>query len=130
MRKRQSMREKQSTLAFMVAQLIIFALGKGYEITLGDAWANSSAEEYLRNVIEARKQTGLKKPFKGLLHKKYSKHYKRLAIDLNLFKDGKWLRESEDHRPLGEFWKTLDPDASWGGDFKNKDGGHYSLGEK
>ena len=125
-----SLRKKQSRFAVMVAQLIFFALSKGYEVTLGDAWANSSMEEYMRNVIESHRQGGLKKPIKGLLHKIKSWHYKRLAIDLNLFKGGKWHRKTEDHAELGAYWKTLDPDASWGGDFKKKDGGHYSLGEK
>ena len=45
----------------------------------------------------------------------------------NLFKDGKFLTSSEDHRTLGEFWKTLHPDCCWGGDFSRPDGNHYSM---
>jgi hypothetical protein len=85
----------------MVALLIIRAHQLGYEITFGDAWA----------------KTG---------HRNNSFHYKRLAIDLNLFKDGKWLKTTKDHKPLGEFWEHLG--GSWGGDWN--DGNHYSLGEK
>jgi hypothetical protein len=48
-----------------------------------------------------------------------------LAIDLNLFKDSEFLEQSEDHRPLGEWWKKQHPDARWGGDFD--DGNHYSF---
>ena len=102
-----SRRMKQSRFALMVAILIIYAYFRGYEVTFGDAWA-----------LEGE----------GRPHKKGSFHYKRLAIDLNLFKDGKFLEDTEDHRPIGTFWKTLG--GTWGGDFKRKDGNHYSWGEK
>ena len=93
-----TLRQKQSKFARMVAVLILHAYDQGYEITLGDAWA----------------KTG---------HKTNSKHYVRLAIDLNLFKDGKYLRSTEAHRPLGEFWEGLG--GIWGGRFE--DGNHYEL---
>lgn len=95
-----SRRQKQSDFARKVALLILFAYEQGYEITLGDAWA----------------KTG---------HKDGSFHYKRLAIDLNLFRGGEWLKETEDHEPLGLYWESLG--GSWGGRFR--DGNHYSYGE-
>lgn len=64
---------------------------------------------------------------KGIVN---SYHTKKLAIDLNLFKDGKYLTSTESHRQFGEYWKTLDPECTWGGDFKNSDGNHFSYGEK
>ena len=82
----------------MVALLIQFAYEKGYELTLGDAYATDS-------------------------HMQDSLHYSRLAIDLNLFRDGEWLSRSEDHKELGEFWEGIG--GSWGGRFG--DGNHYSL---
>jgi len=82
----------------MVALLILHAEQLGFEITLGDAYATTG-------------------------HMKESLHYKRLAIDLNLFKDGKYLEKTEDHQPLGEYWESIG--GSWGGRFK--DGNHYSL---
>jgi len=100
-----TLREKQSKFAKMVPLLILFAYEKGYEVTLGDAWA----------------KTG---------HCRGSFHYKRLAIDLNLFKDGKYLRNTKDHEPLGLFWESLDPECTWGGRFKPPDGNHYSYCEK
>ena len=92
------LRSKQSKFARMVALLILYAHELGYEVTLGDAYA----------------KTG---------HSTNSFHYKRLAIDLNLFKDWKYLTETEDHKPLGEYWESLG--GSWGGHFD--DGNHYSL---
>jgi len=48
-----------------------------------------------------------------------------LAVDLELFKDGAYLTKTEDHKALGEYWKTLHELCRWGGDFD--DGNHYSL---
>jgi len=95
-----SLREDQSKFVMMVGLLIEYAYLIGYELTFGDAYAHDG-------------------------HRENSFHYKRLAIDLNLFKGGKYLTTTEDHRPLGEFWQSIG--GSWGGDWK--DGNHYSLGE-
>ena len=97
-----TLREQQSLFVKMVAALIEHAYNLGYELTFGDAYANDG-------------------------HRIGSFHYKRLAIDLNLFKDGVFCPDSEDHRPLGEFWESLG--GTWGGRFKQPDGNHYSLGE-
>jgi hypothetical protein len=93
-----SLRERQSQFAKAVPLLILCAYELGYEITLGDACATTG-------------------------HMKNSLHYIRLAIDLNLFKDGKFLTQTEDHRKLGEFWESIG--GSWGGRFN--DGNHYSF---
>jgi len=97
-----SLGNKQREFTLMIAKLIIWAYEQGYEITVGDFWAHDR-------------------------HKDDSFHYKRLAADLNLFKDGVYLTKTEDHRPLGDEWKRLG--GTWGGDFKRKDGNHYSKGE-
>ncbi len=97
-----SQREKQSEFVMMVASLILYVYQSGYELTFGDAYANTG-------------------------HSKNSFHYKRLAIDLNLFKDGVYLTKTEDHKPFGDYWKSLG--GTWGGDFIRQDGNHYSLGE-
>lgn len=96
---------KQSRFAFMVALLIIFAILKGYQITLGDAWAKENS---------------------GRPHKKGSFHFERLAIDLNLFKNDVFLELTKDHKQLGGFWEMMG--GTWGGRWN--DGNHYSLGEK
>ena len=93
-----TLREKQSRFVWMVSRLIRYAYNLGYELTFGDAWASDG-------------------------HKPNSNHYIRLAIDLNLFRDGRYLDRTEDHRPLGEYWEAIG--GSWGGRFG--DGNHYSL---
>lgn len=85
----------------MVGSLLLRASALEYKVTIGDVQASAG-------------------------HMKGSLHYLKLAIDINLFdKDGKFLDKTEDHRVLGEFWKSIG--GSWGGDFSNSDGGHYSL---
>lgn len=56
-------------------------------------------------------------------HMKSSLHYIGLAKDFDLFKNGKYLINTEDHRPLGEFWESIG--GTWGGRFG--DGNHYSI---
>jgi hypothetical protein len=104
-----SLRQKQSKFARMVADLIIKAHDLGYEVTLGDAYRDPRLHGGI----------GLKK---GYGHSK-SCHKIRLAIDLNLFKDGVFLDKSDDHKVLGEWWESQG--GTWGGRFN--DGNHYSL---
>lgn len=107
-----SLGDMQRKFTLMVAHLITFAYQSGYEITLGEAWRPEwVAAEYERQGI------GKKNTF----------HTRRLAIDLNLFKDRVWLQQTEDHRVLGEYWESLG--GTWGGRFRKPDGNHYSLGE-
>ena len=98
---KESLREKQSRFARMVALLLMEADRLGFEVTFGDAYAVSG-------------------------HMKKSLHYKRLAIDLNLFRDGIYLKDTLNHKQLGEYWESLG--GSWGGRFM--DGNHYALEHK
>lgn len=103
-----SLRKRQSEFARKLPLLLLFAYEHGYEITLGDAWASAG-------------------------HSQNSCHYIRLAVDLNLFKDDKYLPRTKDHQKLGEFWESIG--GSWGGRFGESspgagdgyDGNHYSL---
>lgn len=105
--------DKQRLFTRLVGLLIEFAYQQGYELTLGEAYRTPEQ-------AKAHAKAG-----KGIAN---SLHTMRLAIDLNLFKDGVFLTQSEDHAPLGVFWKSLHPECCWGGDFKPmQDGNHYSL---
>lgn len=101
--------QKQRKFTLMVAELIQWAYDQGYELTFGDAYRDPR----LHGVLGEKKGYG---------HAK-STHKIRLAVDLNLFKEGKFLQLTEDHRPLGEKWESMG--GSWGGRFQ--DGNHYSL---
>ena len=63
----------------------------------------------------------------GLKHMEGSLHFEGLAMDVDLFKDGVYLPRTEDHAKFGQFWKMLDKDCAWGGDFNPPDGNHYSI---
>ena len=63
------------------------------------------------------------------IHSKNSFHYQGLAADINLFYNGEYCTKTEDHKCFGDYWKWLHPLLTWGGDFKRKDGNHYSFGE-
>lgn len=106
-----SLRKLQSEFAALVPRLIDKAISMGYEVTLGDAYRDPRVHGAL----------GVKM---GYGHRS-SGHKKRLAIDLNLFRDGVFLAATEDHRPLGEWWEKQHPLARWGGRFE--DGNHYSF---
>lgn len=97
--------KQQFEFTYAVSQLIQFAYMNGYTLSMGDAWSKPEYEAHSRD----------------------SKHYNRLAIDLNLFKDGKFLQETSDHEPLGRFWESIG--GTWGGDFPRPDGNHYSWNE-
>jgi len=97
-------RKKQSRFTYLVSFLIRHAYENGYELTFGEAYDDD-----------------------GIGHIKGSYHYIKLAIDLNLFKDGEWLKDTRDHKFLGEYWESLDKMCTWGGRWQ--DGNHYSYGE-
>ncbi|MGL5283048.1 MAG: M15 family metallopeptidase [Plesiomonas shigelloides] len=106
---KETLGQKQRRFTRMLAELITFAYANGYELTVGDAYRDPR----LHGDMGVRKGYG---------HAS-SNHKQRLAIDFNLFKDGKFLTSTEDHRPLGEFWESIG--GSWGGRFN--DGNHYSI---
>lgn len=101
--------QKQRMFTEMVGRLIAYAYLMGYELSFGDAYRDPRVFGIL----------GVKKGY----GRSQSNHKERLAIDLNLFKNGKYLTSDLDHEPLGLFWEEMG--GSWGGRFK--DGNHYSL---
>ena len=55
-----------------------------------------------------------------------SNHLKRLAIDLNFLKDGKLVYDKSALQPIGDFWESLNPKNSWGGNWNSfKDLPHF-----
>ena len=102
----------QSIFSLNLAKLIIYIYDRGYTCTGGEWW---------RTPEMARLYA---KSGKGIID---SMHIRRLAVDLNLFKDGKYLNTTEAHRLFGEYWETLHSMNRWGGDFPKPDGNHYEM---
>jgi len=100
------------------ARLILKAAELGYGVTLGEAYRTPE-----QALINAQNGTGTAN----------SLHPDRLAIDLNLFRDGRYITGSEGHRELAAWWKSLGPSHRAGIDFKDRygrpkpDPNHYSI---
>ena len=94
----------------MVAKLVNKAHELGFMITGGTLW---------------------REPWVALYYEKHGKgvypsyHTHRLAVDVQLHKDGKYLRDTKDYEPLGAWWETIG--GTWGGRFTKPDGNHFSY---
>jgi len=98
-----TLREKQSVFLKNVALLISWAFDNGFELTGGELQRTREQQEVYVN--------------EGLSKTMNSQHLKKLAIDLNLFVNGKYQRNREAYRPLAEYWKSLHPDNVAGYDW-------------
>ena len=132
--------QKQRRFVQLFGLLIEYGYQQGFEMTFGEAFRSDEQAE-----INALGKTGraalaellADNDYQGLAYAignnvgggiKNSLHCVRLAVDINLFKDGKYLTDSEDYKVLGDYWKSLGLDCAWGGDFKPKpDGNHFSI---
>ena len=102
----------QEEFAQAAAKLILKAAELGYGVTLGEAWRTPQQAQW-----DADHHIGVA----------HSLHMDRLAIDLNLFKDGVFLTAPDGYVELGTWWKTLGQHYRYGGDFTIRDYDHYSI---
>ena len=119
-----SIRLKQSKFTRLVALFILAGKEKGYEFSFATAYRNKAM-----NAVIGGNPNSL--------------HMKRLAIDLNIFYDGKWITNTSNKNHLaytkllneiGSLWESLDEDNAWGGRFGESepgkgdgwDPGHFS----
>lgn len=111
--------DKQRRFTELVGRLIAWAYDNNYELTFGEAYRTPE-----QAALNAQKGSGISN----------SPHTKRLAIDINLFKDSSpdvdddiYQPNSDAYKPLGEYWESLDPLCRWGGRFSKPDGNHFSF---
>jgi len=95
----------------LLPRLIDHAHALGFEIRGGDLFRAPS----LHGNFGTRKGYG----------KARSCHKLKLAIDLNLFLKGKFIKKTAGHQELGQWWEQQHLLCRWGGRFG--DGNHYSL---
>lgn len=110
------LQRKQAKFSTYVAMLILQAGEMGYDVTLGEAW-RSAEQAAFKTKINAEKGIGIAA----------SLHSQRLAIDINLFRGGKFLTDPADYAQLGSWWEGQCRDCRWGGNFKRKDAVHFSF---
>lgn len=85
-----------------------------------DSWAFSLSEGYVGD-------TDARDGDRDSPHLKGGCHDFRLALDLNLFINGIWIKDGG-HKAwtaIGEFWEGTHPLARWGGRFN--DSNHFSF---
>lgn len=129
--------EKQQLFIRCFSQWLVWALGKGYQFSFGEAYRSDEQAE-----INALGETGrsqvanlLRSAFPSLAAKivnngkangiRLTAHGDRLAVDLNLFKGGVYQSTTAAWTEPGEYWESLHPLCRWGGRFG--DGNHLSI---
>lgn len=106
---------EQATFLLDACKLIEFATAQGFVVTGG---------ELLRTVEQ--EMLYVKQGRSSLKDVNKCNHLRRLAIDLNFFKDGKLVYDKVILQPIGDYWQSLNPKNSWGGNWKSfKDIPHF-----
>lgn len=130
--------QKQERFALAAARWLIAVNEMGYRTRLGEALRSDEQAE-----INAMGKEGrailvkfLKDVFPVLAKKienntgsgiRRTLHEDKLALDVNLFKDGQWISDgsSPDWRIVGELWEQMGEDHRWGGRWG--DANHISI---
>jgi D-alanyl-D-alanine carboxypeptidase len=107
--------DKQWLFMQNVAKLIEYIDKYGYTSTFGEAFRTPEQAK-----LDADK--GI-----GIIH---SLHTERLAVDINLFKNGIYTGIEKDYEPIGMYWESLHPLNRWGGKFKRVDSDHFEMQDK
>jgi hypothetical protein len=100
--------ERQWLFSRLFPKLLDYIHESGYEVSFGEGHVGDS--------IDADEDSP---------HRRDGGHFKRIAVDLNLFKNGVWLTTTEAFRPFGLYWEKLHVLCRWGGRFS--DGNHFSI---
>ncbi len=100
-----SMVAEQAAFLLDVCKLIQHANEQGWVITGGELYR--TPEQQAIHFKAGRSKT------------MNSVHLRRMAIDLNFFRDGKLVWDREQIAPLGKFWESLNPKNRWGGNFRS-----------
>lgn len=103
---------RQREFALELARLVVWINQQGFEVSFGDAYRDPRVHG----------DWGEKRGYGSAV----SYHKRRLAVDLNIFLNGRYLRSTAAHRFAGEEWERRG--GTWGGRWD--DGNHYSWGER
>lgn len=104
--------QKQRRCSFLLNKLEAWLHTNGYEVVRGEALRTKEQQAIYV-------ETGKSKTMNSF-------HIICLAQDLSLFKDNVYLTKTIDYKPAGEYWKSLDPECVWGGDW-GWDGCHFQF---
>lgn len=106
--------EKQFIFLVNLANLILWVKKRGFVLTGGELLRTADQQElYVKS---------------GKSKINNSRHLVKLAIDLNLFINGKYIDKAcPEYQEIGNYWCALHPLNRWGGDF-NKNGDYKDDG--
>jgi hypothetical protein len=114
-----NLNEAQRKFSYYLGKFIIWAYSEGYEFAVGEVLRTPEQQKiYL--------DTG-----RSLTSK--SDHLNATAFDISLKKTPdipgyNYITDPAAYKPLGDFWKSLDKNNRWGGDFKGlSDPFHFEL---
>lgn len=121
--------EKQQIFTRNVGCLIEFAYNNGYRLTFGESFRTQ--DQILLNFFGFSVIKGGPLGLKLVKRKPSSKtleslHGIRLAVDFNLFIDGKYITSRAPYKPLAEYWKSLHPNNRSGYDW-GWDANHFEM---
>ena len=99
--------QKQQLFTSNIARLILYAENRGYGLSFGHAWRSPEEQDRLF-------RQGLSKTLNSM-------HLSRLAVDFNVFSEGRLVLDCSRIKELGDYWESLHPKNRWGGDWNGND---------
>lgn len=97
--------EKQEIFTLNISRLIEFATKKGYKCRIREV--QRTPEQQAIYIKTGKSKT------------KQSKHLDSLAADIYFTKQGQILENKSQLQELGDYWESLSPHNSWGGNWSN-----------
>lgn len=108
-----TLREARCRFTEALAYLVGFARLHGYEVAFAEGMDRVTIKDPTTDHMEG------------------SLHEVGLAQDIDLYYEGRYLKETSDHLSLGDEWERYGREHGiplrWGGRFKHADGNHYEL---
>ena len=99
--------EKQQLFTRNIALLILYAHSLGYGLSFGTAWRSPVEQQRLFR--------------EGLSRALSSQHISRLAVDLQIFRNGQLCLEWSRIKELGDYWQKLHPLNRWQADWHGQE---------
>lgn len=107
-----SLRTEQELFLLDFIKLIPFAISKGFTVTSGELLRPIEMQEIYIKIGRSKTMD--------------SQHIKKLAGDLNFFLLGEYVTKKEVLQEVGDYWESLSPKNSWGGNWNSfKDTPHF-----
>jgi hypothetical protein len=95
---------EQNEFTLDMVKLIDYAFQQGFTVTLGEAYRTKEQQDIY--IAQKKSKTA------------NSMHLKRLALDLNFFKNGELIESNKELYEIGKYWESLDEKNRWGGSWR------------